>query len=309
MALNYQNNFTFPYGYAAINQQYGMHSPSTIHVQNSYMYSFFERYLFMKTLSVIKFKLPENWEENYFKQILYYAGYIGVVNTNKFGVIPQQCTLYGYNVQYQPTNILVSNPLLHSTMDLIIGRNCTLIKLLPDYGGLIDLISFYAAQMALTAETASVNTLNSKISLVFMADNKADAETYKKLYDKYAAGEPATVTLKHMVNEDGSPTYQMFVQDVGKNYIVDKIMSNLRQWEQMYLTQIGVPNANTDKKERLIVDEVNANNTETYLIIDMILDSIKDGFEKTNKMFGTKCSAEMRFKRDATSNTINSGIV
>lgn len=309
MSLNYNANFMFPYGWEAINQQNGMRSPSSIHVANTYMQNFFERYLLLKTLSVIKFNLPQNWEENYFKQVLYTVGYIGVVNTDKFGVIPQLCTLYGYNVQYQPTTILIANPLLNSTLRLTINKNCTLIKLLPDYGGLMDLVSFYASQMALTAETAAVNTMNSKISFLFMADNKAEAETWKKVYDKYSGGEPMQVIMKQMQNADGTPNHEMIVPDVGRNYIVDKVMYNLRQWEDMYLTQIGVPNANTEKKERMLVDEINANNTETKLIIDMILESIQDGFEKTNRMFGTKCSAEMRFKENDTSDVIPARVV
>ena len=45
---------------------------------------------------------------------LYYClmryGYVGYWNDETYGKIFQPCGLRGYNVYYQPTNIIVSNP-------------------------------------------------------------------------------------------------------------------------------------------------------------------------------------------------------
>lgn len=105
--------------------------------------------------------------------------------------------------------------------------------------------------------------MNSKLAYVFAAENKAMAETFKKLYDQIAAGNVAAVIDKQLFRDDGKANWQMFNQNVGQNYIADRVLSDMRKIEAMFCTDVGIPNANTDKKERLITDEVNANKVET----------------------------------------------
>ena len=49
---------------------------------------------------------------------------------------------------------------------------------------------------------------------------------------------------------------------------------------------IGIPNSNTDKKERMIVDEVNANNGRTHALCKLWLEHLEESFDKTRKLFG-----------------------
>jgi hypothetical protein len=257
---------------------------------------FFWRYLLQKALSVFKWDIPETWSKEYFLYILYCWGFVAVINTDKFGVIPQMCGLRGYDVFYRPTTAVVTNPLLNGIKELRIDTQCTLFKLQPDYGGIMDMVNYYADMMALCAETAGVNLLNSKLSYVFAAEDKTAAESFKKLYDKIASGEPATVIDKKLYRQDGTPAWQPFMQNVGQNYIVGDILSDMRKIESMFLTAIGIPNANTDKKERLITDEVNANNEETKTLCELWLEQLQQVCEKTRAMFGIKISVDWRVK-------------
>ena len=66
-------------------------------------------------------------------------------------------------------------------------------------------------------------------------------------------------------------------------------------------TKIGIPNANTDKRERLNTDEVNANNVETAIIAEGWLNSIRTGFENVKKLYpGVNCSVDWRVKPNVT---------
>ena len=76
----------------------------------------------------------------------------------------------------------------------------------------------------------------------------------------------------------------------------------MRKIESMFDTDIGIPNANTDKKERLITDEVNANNIETATRCELWLESIKKGLTKANEMFNLKMSVDWRVKPDYSLN-------
>ena len=283
-----------PVFYDYINAANSRIDPSTVHVRNTGLNRFFVRYLLQRAMSPLEFRIPDAWDRNYFLYVLYCLGWIGVLDTDKFGVICQHCGLQGYNVYYQPTKIVVSNPLLIGLHTLEIGREAALIRLQPDYGSIMDLVQFYANMMALTAETAGVNIFNSKLSYYFRAGNKAGAESYKKMFDQIGSGEPAVFVDKNLLNEDGSPTWDTFTQDLRSNYIAGDLLDDMRKWEERFDTEIGIPNANTNKRERLITDEVNANNFETRSRIELWLDTLRRGMKTANDLFGLDLSVDWR---------------
>ena len=298
-----------PYEYDIKNICNSIIQPSTMHVKNTGLAIFFKRYLLQKAISVFKWTIPEHWDRDYFLYVLYTIGFEAIVNTNKFGVIPQMCGLMGYNVFYRPTNAVISNPLLRGILQPKINIQCTVLKLQPDYCGIYDLVDYYGDMMAIASETIATNLVNSKLSYVFMAGNKTAAESFKKMFDQIISGELAVVIDKNLLNADGSVPWQMFEQNVGNNYIVDKVLSDLRKIEAEFDTKIGIPNANTDKKERLISDEVNANNTETKTLCELWLESLKDGVKRSIEMFPVlngKFSVDWRDEPDVT---IDTGIV
>ncbi len=269
--------------------------PSTVHVHDNALSRYFRRYLLMKAISVFKWKLPDNWDSDYFLYNLYCRGYVAVVNTDKFGIIPQHCGLGGYGVFYQPTYAIISNPLLSGILMPKLGIQTELIKLNHDYGGILDIINYYGDLMALSAETAGTNLLNCKLAYVFAVGSKASAESVKKLYDQIASGEPMSVFDKSLLTDDGKLPMQMFNQNLKQTYIAGDVLSDMRKYEDDFLTLIGIPNANTDKKERLITDEVNSNNIEVKCLADEWLENLKISCNKVNNMFGTSISVDYRF--------------
>lgn len=284
-----------PYYYNYINAETSQVTPSTVHVKDSGLCRYFTKYLLQKAMSVFEWDLPETWNKDYFLYVLYCWGYIAVVNTDKFGVIPQGCGLKGYDVFYAPTHAVIANPLLSGILEPRIGTQCELLKLQPDFSGILDLVGHYAEQMALASQSVSVNLLNSKLSYVFTAKTKALAESLKKMYDQIASGEPAVVIDSRLKNAaDGEETWKAFEQNVGGNYIVTNLLADLRKIEAMFDTEIGIPNANTDKRERLIQDEVNANNIETYSKCAMWLENLQDACKRVNDMFGLSIAVRWR---------------
>ena len=284
-----------PYYYNYINAETSQVTPSTVHVKDSGLCRYFTKYLLQKAMSVFEWDLPETWNKDYFLYVLYCWGYVAVVNTDKFGVIPQGCGLKGYDVFYAPTHAVIANPLLSGILEPRIGTQCELLKLQPDFSGILDLVGHYAEQMALASQSVSVNLLNSKLSYVFTAKTKALAESLKKMYDQIASGEPAVVIDSRLKNAaDGEETWKAFEQNVGGNYIVTDLLADLRKIEAMFDTEIGIPNANTDKRERLIQDEVNANNIETYSKCALWLQNLQDACKRVNDMFGLSISVRWR---------------
>ena len=269
-------------------------TPSTVTAGNNAMFAFFVRYLTQKAISVFKWTLPEDWDEDYFLYTLYGQGFISVLYTDKYGIICQQCAPGGYNLYYRPSYVIVTNPLLPGSLTLNIDRDCVLVKLQPDYSSIMDIVGYYADQLALCSEAMGINLVNTKTGTVFGADSKAAAETYKKMYDNLSEGDPAVVIGKKLLNDDGSPNWFPFTQQVKNMYIASDVLSDMRKIEAMFDTEIGIPNANTDKRERLIADEVNANNVETATRCELWLETIRKELKKANDMFGLSLAVDWR---------------
>lgn len=284
-----------PVFYDYANAAISLVSPSMMHTNSSLKW-YFTRYLLQKAVAVFKWKMPETWAQNYILYTLYCWGYFAVINTNKFGVIGQACSLSGYDVFYQPTTATIANPLLKGITQPKIDVQCTLVRLQPDYGSIMDKINFYADILALSAETVGTNLFNSKLAYVFASQNKAAAETFKKMYDKIASGEPAVFMDKGLFNDDGSPNWLMFNQDLKNSYIVSEIMDDMRKWECKFCSDLGIPNNDNEKKERLITAEVESNDVEVKLWADLALEELKKSCEKTRKMFGIELDVDWRFK-------------
>lgn len=281
--------------YPVINAYNSAVSPSTVHVKNTGLARFFKRYFLQEAISVFEWDMPDSWDRNYFLYVLYVWGYISILKTDKYGVIPQHCGLGGYNVFYAPAYAIVTNPLFRETYRLKIGEVCEVLRLEPDFHGLYDLIDFYGDLMALAAEAAGVNLLNSKLSFVFAASGTTMAESLKKIYDNYSSGEPAIVIDAKLLSDDGKLTVQMFDQDVGGNFIVDRLLDVMRSIRCMFLTDIGIPNTNLFKASGIGASEIAANNIETRSKCALWLDELKRGIKRVNAMFpGLNLSVDWR---------------
>ena len=275
-------------------------TPSTVHVTNTALSRFFQRYLMSWAMSIFKWDGPETWDFDYLRAVLFCRGYAAVVNTDKFGVIPQMCTLQGFNVYYRPVKVIISNPLIRNTLNPEIDKDCVLLRLQADYGGIYDLVTYYGNMMALTAETAGVNILNSKLSYVFVAKNKSTAESLKKMYQQITSGEPAAWIDTNLFEKGTSPNplWQFISQNVGQNYIADRLLEDLTRIENEFKDVIGIPSFNTEKRERLNVREVTDNaQSSLYRAADW-LERLQDGCRRVKDMFNIDVSVDWRFDPD-----------
>lgn len=287
-----------PMGYDMINLIDAAVSPNVVHSTNTAVFRFYVKYLLQRLISVFRFEgLPDDWAENYFKYVLFGIGYIAVFNTDRYGTICQKCTVGNRVTLFrQPQKAIVTNPVFDRTYELLIGKDCEIIRMQPDWGGGLDIVSTYADLMTMAVESAGINMYNSKAGFVFFADSKAGAESFKKAYDQISSGNPMAVMDKSLLREDGTPNWQFFMPEVGRNYITGDLLNDMRTLENQFNSMVGIPNANTQKRERLITDEVNANNIEISTLPDVWLESMRTSIEKVNRMFGLNISVSKRYE-------------
>ena len=285
------------FNYDFLNVYNGSRSPGTIHAANTELGAYFRRYLFQKAVSVFDIECPDTWSKDYFWYVLYGAGYVGVLDVPGMGVIPQYCTIKGYNVYYQPKGFIVANAAIQNgqTLEKSIGIDGVLMKLTPDYTGICDLIGYYADLMAVSAESMGINILNSKLAYIFGVKNQAGADSFKKMVDKINAGDPSVFVDKNLLDADGNPTWVEYAQDLRNNFIAPDLLQTMNQIERMFESEIGIPNnGGIEKKERLISDEVNANNVSTYSKAALWLENLQTSCDEVHRMFGLNVSIDWR---------------
>lgn len=250
---------------------------------------YYREYLLKKILSRFEFDgLPSYWDMDYFLEVLFLDGKICITDTAA-GVLPLRCGTTGVGIFEQPTECQIANPVLGSfrrTIDV----DCALIKLQYNYAGCGWLINRYATMLAMCDSSVAVNLMNTKVTYVFKASSKAQAETMKKMYDEITQGNPAV-----FVGENGAINEEnMFVMPAKQNFIAEDVQILKRKIINEFLTEIGINNTNQDKRERLTDDEVNANNDEVYANIQHWFDNISDGINRANKLYNLGLSVKVR---------------
>lgn len=261
------------------------------------IFAFWQRRLFEKMISVFKWRFPRGWNEDYFLWTLYTWGYIAGIYTNEYGLIPQQCGLLGQGLYLQPDYIFVGAQYVQIPSRRI-GDRCVLFRLRADYLGMMDIINFYAMQLAEAYTALIVNLRNSKLPFVFTGSDKKEVETLKKLADKIDSGEYATFL------KQGQGSWETFNRNIKESYIAPELIQDIRKIMNAFNTEIGIPNTNVEKKERMVSDEVNSNNVETMLKMDEILDRLKGQCRELNQIAGGDIiSVDWRFRDELQKNT------
>ena len=249
---------------------------------------YYKRLLYTKLFSTLKFTIPESWKLNYFRFWLFHFGSIAVVYTNEFGWVCQPYSIEKLDLYYNPAVILVNNQFVENKVG-VIGYNSGIIKCMDDYFGLDDVVTRYATDLAQCDRSIEVNLMNSNVTAFFKATDKKNAEAVKEVYGKATTGEPFVVVNKEVL---GDESIEILLPNVKNNFIVTDLLTARRGILNAFLTEIGIRNANYDKKERLNSQEVNENNDETSANISVIYDNIKKSMEVINSFSGLGLDVE-----------------
>ena len=272
-----------PLSYEAINQYEGRYSPTGT-VQNDQTTAYFWRCLYQRLMSIVSFDIPKEWNYNYFKNVLFGIGFIGIIDTPQYGVIPQICTVSGYGLYLQPTKILVKQPLVQ--FEGRRGEDCEIIRLAPDWRGILDIVDHYAYELATCYTSVNVSLINSRAGFLGYPKNKAAAETMKVIAEKLSAGEPLVIVDRAVKSDDINNEEPLFVEafNPAANYITDKLLNDMNTILNEFDREIGIPVID-DKKERRIEMEVNTMIADTGSRLDVWAECLKESIADVKKVF------------------------
>lgn len=226
----------------------------------------------------------EGTNVDYLLNTLLYQGYVIFTDTSA-GVLGLRGTVTGNNYMYMPTEATIVVPGL-AEMHRKIGTDCELLYLERTseawFYTFRNLIDVYAEKFASTDGAIDVNLMNSRAAFMAEAETKAQAETIKKMYADISEGEPLVTYKTNTLSKDG---LSVFFGNVKNNFVVDLLQDAKRSIMNELLTILGVNNANTDKRERLITNEVDSNNIELAVNVNLWKTNLKICTDKINAMF------------------------
>lgn len=279
-----------PYEYDKLNMAVGSYTPNSLHVVDNEAFAFWQRALFQRIQSTYKIKgLPEKWKgpvEDFLDYVLIKFGYAVVSEDNAHGVYFSAASLSGFSMYYQPTTAILNNPEL-SGKQLTLGKDAELLKLTPDYRGLMDIIDYYAEKLALIDTSINTSLVNSKFPFYLFADTKAAAEALKKMID--AANNGTTTVVANdaikVQKPDGAELIQQLKLFSASEYISDKLLADHSILLNNFDAEIGIPSVPFEKKERLVTAEADSRKLDSTARARVWLDSLKSSCEIINNRF------------------------
>lgn len=267
-----------------LRRKYGGQKPKKVDGQLTARTDFYRTQLRKIIKGLFEVECPEDWNTDYLLNLLCIGGYV-LIADSAIGVMPFKSSPIGYNYTGDPTEALVSVPTMpHFKVKL--GETGQLLFLertpLRQYFNFTKVMDVYAEKLASADCGIDVNLMNSRMAYLIAAENKAQADTIKEIYDKISNGDPMVVYKRDTLSKDG---LQAFFGNVRNTYIAGEIEDTKRTIMCEFLTSIGINNANMDKKERLITDEANSNNIEIMANTALWKDNLERCVNKVNKLF------------------------
>lgn len=302
-----------PLNYDQINLIAGTFTPSSIKPCNNKSYSYWQRSLFQRAVSVISIEdLPTEWHGNV-KDFLYYClfkfGFVAMFKNYRFGVSFQPCTLEGYDFYYQPTEALISNPKLN--VKLKIHKECEILKVCPDYIGIWDIISRYAQRLSELDPAIDMAIINSKYSIIMGASNKAGAKFLEKMIDKVNEGDPAVIFDTSVLLPADPTTKEDIIKDYSRNvkdtYIGTELLQDFSTILNEFDTEIGIPTLPYQKKERMVTDEALSKQSDATSRSHVWVETMNSCFKLINPLLGTNMKAVHNY--DNSRETLETGVV
>jgi len=287
--------FYVPLNYQTLNSLAGRYSPSMVKAYNNATYAYWERSLFQRAVSRIRTTLPEEWEgtrRDFLLYCLLKIGFVFVSKNDTLGYWFNPGSLYGIDFYYQPTEFVLANPNANKVglkdTRFKLHEDGELLKFMPDYMGIFDIISYYAEKLSALDCAINTSIINTKFSFILAGKNKATVEALKKIFDKINKGEPAVFTDKALMSDPQShetPFQMLDIQKVKDNYITDKQLIDLQTIINAFDAEIGINTVPYQKAERFVSAEANSRQDDSQARIITAIECLKSSIKDIKKLY------------------------
>ena len=162
----------------------------------------------------------------------------------------------------------------------------------------IDIIRSYAKKIDDIEMTMEVNLFQQSVPRIILADEDSKLSA-KKLIQQIREFKFAIFGKSTLSNNIKSSD----VLDTQAPYVLDKLQDLKIAFKNEYLTFVGINNSYNTKKERMLVDEVNANNDYMATMVDLMYDMRKDFAKGVKEKFSKNLIVKKREVENGSINT------
>lgn len=257
-------------------------------------YTYYVQLLTEKCLGMYDYAgLPDSLPACQIELRLIQQGWCPIFYSNKLGKDHGLVTSYGgmsgIDEYYMPTNLIYAQPVLGSG-NKTIHKDAVIIynSQIDQYRriGLWEIIRRYARMLADFDSSISIMTVNTRSMRMNVAANKVVAKTINDAMTKLAEGELQTINTNSILD-----LYKTLDWTTDRQQTIQDLLTAREQTLAAFLEEIGVKTA-TDKRERMITDEVYADDQLLTINVDDMLRYRQRGIAEVNKVFGTKISVK-----------------
>lgn len=231
---------------------------------------------FNLSLNIFKWENTGEIESRFIERTLIENGYCFVYSDPDYGLVCMPCTTVGLNIYNEPTQIQITSPLINKTLNasdgVLIYNNYTKTGLLP-------IIMNYVDRLTEIETTINTNIFLQKIPYILVGDKKIE-KSIREVASQITSNEPIIIVKASLAEN---------LQNLmlNTNFVAPDLYELKQKIENEFLTFIGLNNnSQADKKERMLVDEINVNNDYINRNVDLLYNARELACKKINEKFG-----------------------
>ena len=271
----------------------------------SKLYRFYFDFILRLLYRIFIFEsVPETVQETFMKLVLFTQGKICFLEGQKIMEGDKELLALNYSradttdVYYIPRKALVTNPRLKQSYTLTPGEDCEIVylseadkyNLSEMNGGLYSLIERTATMLADNDISLNISQKNTRLTNIVSGDTQNTVDSIRAVICSMYEGDPTIVVKSSLIDKlQGIPILNT---SSNNQNLVQLIEVNQYILAHFY-EQIGIVTHDQMKRERLVTAEINDNIDLAFLNIDDIIESLQEGLDRVNAMFGTSISVKL----------------
>ncbi len=257
---------------------------------NDLTYTDYYYRLMLLARSVFKWEgLPDGIDEKWIERYLFLYGRCMFFRDPNLGLMVAKCADDGIlNYYDEPTRLRpVATNYEFTSKSLTNFTECVMIRNNDDCIPTVHTIRLYAARLAEVTRTIDVNVAAQQTPTLIVGTEKQRL-SLRQMYKQWRGHEPVIFGDKAL----GDTPLSVLKTDAP--YVADKLQDYKHDLWNEVMTFLGLNNANTDKRERLVADEVSANDAQIEQSAQVMLKAREQACAQINALFGTNIRVSLR---------------